>query len=63
MTVLDGTDPIGTVTSGCLSPTLDCPIAMAYVPAGEWAPGTRLRVDLGGGTDAEVVDMPFYTRS
>ena len=63
MSVLDGTDPIGTVTSGCLSPTLDCPIAMAYLPAGEWATGTRLRVDLGGGTDAEVVDMPFYTRS
>jgi aminomethyltransferase len=52
---------IGSVTSGCLSPTLDYPIAMAYVDAAQAAPGTKLQVDFGTSLgDAEVVKLPFY---
>ncbi len=53
-------DAIGLVTSGCPSPTLGHPIAMAYVPTALATPGTSLSVDLGGGTPAKVVDLPFY---
>lgn len=62
MAVMDGDTAIGRVTSGCLSPTLGYPIAMAYVPADRNEVGSSLRVDLGGGTDAEIVPMPFYKR-
>jgi aminomethyltransferase len=55
---------VGEVTSGCLSPTLGHPIAMAYVEASHAAEGTRLRVDFGGEPAAgEVVKPPFYRRS
>ncbi len=55
--------PVGVVTSGCLSPTLDKPIAMAYVDPSRVAPGTRLGVDLKGTTvAAEVVKMPFIQK-
>ena len=51
----------GVVTSGCLSPTLDVPIAMAIVGIASAAPGTAVEVDFGreraGG---EVVPLPFY---
>ncbi|MDX2114218.1 MAG: glycine cleavage system aminomethyltransferase GcvT, partial [Planctomycetota bacterium] len=52
----------GEVTSGCLSPTLGRPIAMAYVAAGLAAPGTKLTIDAGRGDElaAEVTAMPFY---
>ncbi|MEE2971968.1 MAG: glycine cleavage system aminomethyltransferase GcvT [Planctomycetota bacterium] len=53
---------VGAVTSGCPSPTLGHPIAMAYVPAALAATGTALEIDLGGGTSATVVDLPFYKR-
>ncbi len=53
--------PVGTVTSGALSPTLGHPVAMAYVGAGHSATGTRLAVDVRGtGVDATVVALPFY---
>ncbi|MGX7829296.1 glycine cleavage system aminomethyltransferase GcvT [Actinokineospora sp. 24-640] len=58
----DGT-PVGTVTSGALSPTLGHPIAMAYVPAALSAPGTALTVDIRGAkAPVEVVALPFYQR-
>ncbi|GAA1537657.1 glycine cleavage system aminomethyltransferase GcvT [Nocardioides humi] len=54
---------VGEVTSGSPSPTLERPIAMAYVPPRLAAPGTRLAVSLRGALeDADVVDLPFYTR-
>ena len=62
MAVLDGDRPVGTVTSGCPSPTLGHPIAMAYVPAEMAKSGETVRIDLGGGTDAKIVDLPFYKR-
>ncbi len=58
------TSPIGTVTSGTMSPTLGTAIAMAYVAA---APGGT-RYDAGRGDPrarrwpAEVVPLPFYKR-
>ena len=52
---------VGIVTSGCLSPTLDKPIAMAYLDAGTQGP---VEVAVGGGSvAAELVALPFYKRS
>jgi aminomethyltransferase len=63
MAVLDGDAPIGAVTSGCLSPTLGYPIAMAYVPADRADPGRALHVNLGSEhAAAQVVALPFYHR-
>ncbi|MEA5153225.1 glycine cleavage system aminomethyltransferase GcvT [Raineyella sp.] len=54
---------VGEVTSGQPSPTLGHPIALAYVPVGLSAPGTRLDVDLRGRPEPfEVVALPFYRR-
>lgn len=51
---------IGTVTSGCPSPTLGQNIAMGYVARGYAKPGTELRVMVGGKErEAAVVKMPF----
>ncbi len=61
MQVRGGDQPVGLVTSGCLSPTLDHPIAMAFVDADSAAPGTALNVMIGErGVAAEVVELPFY---
>ncbi|WP_408895771.1 glycine cleavage system aminomethyltransferase GcvT [Nocardioides sp. R1-1] len=55
---------VGEVTSGAPSPTLERPIAMAYVPPALATPGTRLQVSLRGAReDADVVELPFYTRA
>ncbi|OLF10267.1 glycine cleavage system protein T [Actinophytocola xinjiangensis] len=62
--VLDGDTPVGTVTSGALSPTLGHPIAMAYVPPALTEPGTALFVDVRGKAQpVEVVKLPFYKRA
>ena len=62
--VFAGDQEIGKVTSGTFSPTLERPIAMAYVPSGHSSPGTRLEVDLRGQRiPAEVVALPFYKRT
>jgi len=51
---------VGTVTSGTLSPTLDCPVAMGYVDAASTMPGTRLTTQVRDKTIAlEVVPLPF----
>ncbi|MGQ4386084.1 glycine cleavage system aminomethyltransferase GcvT [Streptomyces sp. SAS_270] len=61
--VADG-QVIGEVTSGAPSPTLDKPIAMAYVDAAHAAPGTAgVGVDIRGSHEPyEVVALPFYKR-
>jgi aminomethyltransferase len=52
---------VGFVTSGCLSPTLGYPIAMAYVDAAESGNGTAMQIDLGKATaEAQVAPLPFY---
>ncbi|MFK7961793.1 MAG: glycine cleavage system aminomethyltransferase GcvT [Phycisphaerales bacterium] len=56
-----GEAAIGTVTSGCFSPTLERSIAMAYVDADLKAAGTAVEVDLGRTRiAATVTDLPFY---
>ena len=64
MTVHRNGSPVGVVTSGCLSPTLDRSIAMAHVEATHAEPGTEVSLDLGRRTvDARVTALPFYRRS
>ncbi len=61
--VMTGDEVVGEVTSGLLSPTLEFPIALAYVRPERAAPGTALDVDLRGKPQPfEVVALPFYTR-
>jgi aminomethyltransferase len=56
-------DPVGVITSGSQSPTLDEAIAMAYVPPGDAAVGTILDVAIReAAVAAEVVPLPFYRR-
>jgi len=52
--------PVGQVTSGLLGPTVNEPIAMAYVQSGSAVPGTRLQALVRGKpVPMEVVGMPF----
>lgn len=61
MKLLRGDDPVGQITSACLSPTLGYPIAMAYIDQALAEPGSAVEVDLGRNrTSAEVVKLPFY---
>ena len=61
MKVLCNGVAVGVVTSGCSSPTLEKPIAMAYVKAEHTEIGTSLQIDLGKTTaEAQVVKLPFY---
>jgi aminomethyltransferase len=54
---------IGTVTSGCMSPTLGLPIAMAYVTPGSASEGDTVTVKVGSGeVEASVCKLPFYKR-
>lgn len=54
---------IGVVTSGTMSPTLNKPIGMAYVPTGLSAPGTEVGIDARGRTlKAVVMKVPFLTQ-
>ncbi len=58
--VFAGAQAVGTVTSGGFSPSLNHPIAMAYVNAESAAPGTVLELDnRGRRLAARVVPMPF----
>ena len=51
---------VGKVTSGGFSPTLEAPIAMAYVPAAAAAAGSPVRLTQRGKIfEGRVVDMPF----
>jgi aminomethyltransferase len=51
---------IGTVTSGTMSPTLDEPVGMGYVPADYADPGTTVRVVVRGQQKkARVAPLPF----
>lgn len=55
---------VGDVTSGTFSPSLQKPIAMAYVQKAYSAPGTALKIDIrGAAEEARVVPLPFYQRS
>ncbi|MBM3594615.1 MAG: glycine cleavage system aminomethyltransferase GcvT [Alphaproteobacteria bacterium] len=59
-TVMAGYEAVGTVTSGGFSPSLQHPVAMAYVDAAHVAPGTELAIEIRGKLlPARVVPMPF----
>jgi aminomethyltransferase len=61
--VLHEDGPVGEVTSGTLSPTLERSIAMAYIDASLVDNGRPLTVDLGGKqANAKIVSLPFYKR-
>jgi aminomethyltransferase len=64
MPVLIGEEKLGVVTSGCLSPTLEKSIAMAFVKADRAAAGTAVRVDAERAVlEGKIVPLPFYKRS
>jgi len=58
--VLSSDHPVGAVTSGGFSPTLQRGIALAYVGAALAAPGSSLAVDIRGRpVPARVTELPF----
>ena len=61
--IMNGPEPIGTVTSGSYSPTLDRNIGLGYVPTAHSAPGSLFQVDVRGrSVEAQVTALPFYSR-
>jgi aminomethyltransferase len=53
----------GEVTSGTFSPCLGVGVGMAYVPAPDAVPGTRLRIDVRGKMRAAAVkEKPLYRK-
>jgi glycine cleavage system T protein (aminomethyltransferase) len=61
--VRQGGAPVGSVTSGTLSPCLEVGIGMAYVSAGLAEPGTELIVDVRGKErPARVSTKPLYEK-
>ncbi len=62
--VFVGDEAVGVVTSGGFSPSLERPIAMAYVGRAWAADGTRLEIEVRGRRlIAEVVPMPFVAKN
>jgi aminomethyltransferase len=56
-------EPVGGVTSGTLSPSLDRGIGLGYLRADLAAPGTVVQVDVRGrARDAEVAQKPLYRK-
>lgn len=61
MPVRVGDTVVGHVTSGCISPSLQRPIAMAYVDAAYAADGDTVNIVLQDqGVEAEITPLPFY---
>ncbi len=58
--VFAGETKVGVVTSGGFSPTLEQPIAMAYIAGAHAADGTALEIEVRGKRlAATVTPMPF----
>jgi aminomethyltransferase len=58
--IVHGGAPVGTVSSGCQSPTLKRGIALAYLPPELAVDGTALELDIRGRrAGAKVVPLPF----
>jgi aminomethyltransferase len=56
--------PVGQVTSGSYSPTLEKAIGMGYIDAAFARPESELKIDIRGHIEpARVVPLPFYTRN
>ncbi len=63
MPIMLNGNQVGTVTSGCASPTLGKSIAMGFVPSDKTEVGTTCEIDAGRATlSATVVQLPFYKR-
>jgi len=63
-TVWVGETQVGVVTSGGFAPSLNVPIAMAYVDTASSADGTALEIDVRGRRiAATVVPMPFKQKN
>jgi aminomethyltransferase len=61
--VMKDNKKVGVVTSGTFSPSLERPIAMAYVEPASAEPGIELEIDVRGKSRrARVVKLPFYRR-
>ena len=61
--ISDGSGPIGRVTSGGPSPTLDTNIGLGYVPIDYSAPDSRFQIEIRGRpVEAVVTPLPFYSR-
>ncbi len=61
--VLAGGEPVGTVTSGTFSPSLEIGIGMAYVRADLAAPGTEVEIDVRGKhRAARIASKPLYPK-
>jgi aminomethyltransferase len=61
--VLQDGKPVGTVTSGTRSPTLETSIGLAYVPPGLAAEGSTFAVDIRGrAAAAKVIKTPFHAK-
>ena len=60
--VLDGDKPVGRMTAGTHSPTLDCGVGyVRFSEPGEWAGRTLdLRFPDGKAHACEIVDLPFF---
>ena len=57
-------DPVGSVTSGSISPILDRAIGLGYVREEVSGEGTILQIDVRGRLiDAKITPIPFYKRS
>lgn len=63
MPILINDENVGHVTSGCMSPTLGYPIAMAYIQTPHAQIDQSVQIDFGKKTiDAKIVDLPFYKK-
>jgi aminomethyltransferase len=61
MPIMSNGKQVGSVTSGCPSPTLGTCIAMGFLDRAFHAPGTALEIDTGRGMlAAKVSTLPFY---
>ena len=57
-------EQLGAVTSGCLSPTLGHPIALAYVTPNACKVGDKVLIAAGSSrVDGEIIPLPFYKRA
>ena len=64
MTVTRNGAPVGVITSGCLSPTLDRSIAMAYIDSPLCDEGVQFQIETGRATlSATAQSLPFYQAS
>ena len=61
--VVAGDEPVGEVTSGSFSPSLEVGIGMAYVRADLAEPGTQLEIDVRGKRRAaRIASKPLYSK-